>query len=175
MYGDDDWYDELIESTIDIVSPVAAIYLNTDWGNDIGQIQIVVSHIVNWLDWDDVESYEPTSYVNSEASNGGDACPTSEQDLFDASRLGDNDYCEIDFDSYLANFNSWLETEAPEHDNAQLLSYYDLYSSVISYSSFPGICLSHQSSGINQATFHNSYISRIVARMLFLFCFLCYV
>ena len=136
-----------------------------DWGDDVGTIQLVLSQIVMWLDWDDLGAYEPTRYVNSEASNGGDACPHSDYDLFKSSSLGDNDYCEVDFDSYLSNFQQWRVDEAPDHDNAQLFSYYDFYSSVIGYASLPGMCITYNSGGINQATYSDTYNANIVSRM----------
>ena len=157
----------MVQSTIDIVSHAASIYYDTDWGTDVGAIELVLSNIVMWHNWTGIEDYKPNSYVNSEASSSLNDCPHNEIDLYNSSKLYHNNYCEVDYDDYLNKFNAWRISSglAPQHDNGHLFSYYDFYSSVIGYASLPGMCINSKSGGIEQCVFSDTYNGVILARM----------
>ena len=163
-YGDE-WYDELVQSTIDIVSQVTSDYLYTDWGDDVGTIQIVLSQIVMWHNWTGIEAYKPDAFYNFAYDDSETSCDNSQLDLFDQERSGDSDYCEVDYADYLAKFHKWRVFEAPDHDNAQLFSYYDFYGTVVDYATIPGMCITWSSGGINQCTYGTDSNAAIVSRM----------
>jgi len=140
----------LQEKTISIVATLQNYYLNTDWGTSVGTIQIVLSAIFYLEDWSELN--EPS------LSCTGDA---TEASLYDSSP-GSN-YCEVQYASYLSNFQSYRQIHLSGYDNAQLFSYYDFASSVIGYASLPGMCIASSSGGIEQCTYDDEYNANIVA------------
>ena len=161
------------------MSVVSARYLSTDWGDNVGTIQIVLKEMIMWHNWTNLEIYKPTILTSSKATDTGecDASSGAEPSLYKSSNSGNSDYCEVSYDSYLTNFQLWRVNEAPDHDNAQLFSYYDFYSSVVGYASLPGMCITYNSGGVNQCTYSTSFDGHTVAReclvLYFFFCTLC--
>ena len=137
--------------TISIVATLQNYYLSTDWGTSVGSIQIVLSAIHYVADWNSGLS-EPTGSCTGTAT---------EPSLYDSSP-GSN-YCEVQYASYLSNFQSYRQINLGSYDNAQLFSYYDFASSVIGYASLPGMCISSSSGGIEQCTYDDEYNGNIVA------------
>ena len=133
------------------MATLQSYYLNTDWGTSVGTIQIVLSAIHYVEDWDSGLN-EPTGSCTGTAT---------EPSLYDASP-GSN-YCEVQYASYLSNFQSYRQIYLSGYDNAQLFSYYDFASSVIGYASLPGMCISSSSGGIEQCTYDDEYNGNIVA------------
>jgi len=97
-----------------------------------------------WSVGGDLQS--PSKYVNGEA------------------RAGTSNYCEASYIDYLSKWHSWRISSgaAPQHDNAQLFSYYDFYSTVIGYATLRSMCGSY-SGGINQMTYDHEYNAGIIA------------
>ena len=60
LYPNGDWQEQAQASTMDIMHHVSSVYYETNWGNDVGTIQVIVSSIVYWEDWSGpLAFYEP--------------------------------------------------------------------------------------------------------------------
>eukprot|EP01084_Bolivina_argentea_P210600 358396_1 len=170
LYGDsiDYWLPELQTSTISIINTVQQYYLDTNWGENIGIIHIVLMSIYYISSWDDYGSqYKPRPMLNYISSNGQSIyCDTCEPNLFCSSCLGQSNYYQIDHNDYLTKFHQFRLHEltiSSNYDNAQLFSYYDFFSTVIGLASLPGMCIAAFSGGIEQTTYDDEYNGNIVA------------
>ena len=143
-------YAFLQEKTISIVATLQHYYLSTDFGSSIGNIQMVLSGIIYITDFGTLSA--PTLSCSGSAT---------EASLFQ-SNPGAN-YCEVQYASYLSNFQNYRASNLKDYDNSQLFSYYDFASSVIGYASLPGMCITSSSGGIEQCTYDDEYNGNIVA------------
>eukprot|EP01084_Bolivina_argentea_P067139 122343_1 len=61
LYTTDRWEGEAQASTMDIINHVSNMYYNTNWGNNIGTIQIILKSIQYWHDWTgSIAIYQPS-------------------------------------------------------------------------------------------------------------------
>ena len=167
LYGEN-WNNELQANTISIINTVQQYYLHTNWGSNVGEIQIVLVAIYYISDWNDYSSdYAPRALLNYVASNNQVIyCDSCEPSSYCASCLGQNDYYEVDYSDYLTKFHRFRVMELNNYDNAQLFSYYDFFSTVIGLASLPGMCIEQYSGGIEQVTYDDEYNGNICAHEL---------
>eukprot|EP01084_Bolivina_argentea_P134483 237206_1 len=155
-FGSDSNYQLLEDKTVSSISLVQSLFLNTDWGQDVGQIKIVLSSIIYVESFGDLE--KPDFYLTCSSDDISDALFTETANI-----------CDINYMDYLSKFQQYRVNHLggiTQFDNAQLFSYYNFHGTVQAYSSLPGMCMSSSSGGIIKATYDDEFTAILVAYSL---------